>query len=141
MLATGRVRARGKAFGNVRSARQCRLSVWDGTVPDVGKRARQRRRHQARQTRPPPSRQSPRQHVLSPAAQERTAANGREGLAHLDELVQTRRRVEEQIDAHVEDLAAAGVSWPAIADVLGVSRQAARQAHLRRRTNTEAQKG
>jgi hypothetical protein len=113
--------------------------VRDGTVPHVGKRARQRRRHQARQTRPQPARQPARQHVLSTTA-EATAATGREGLAHLDELVQARRHVEEQIEAHVADLAAAGVPWPAIADVLGVSRQAVRQAHLRRRTTTEAQR-
>jgi hypothetical protein len=69
--------------------------------------------------------------VLSPETR-RTAAAGREGLARLDELVQTRRQVEELIAAQVDDLAAAAVSWPSIADVLGVSRQAARQAHTRR---------
>jgi hypothetical protein len=115
--------------------------VRDGTVPDVGKRAWQRRRHQVRQTRPQPARQPTRQHVLSTAAEETTAATGREGLAHLDGLVQARRQVEEQIEAHVADLAAAGVPWPAIADVLGVSRQAVRQAHLRRRATTEGQRG
>ena len=74
--------------------------------------------------------------MLSPEAQEARAVTGREGLVRLDELVQARRQVEEQIDAQVDRLAAADVTWPAIADVLGVSRQAARQAHVRRRAST-----
>ena len=61
---------------------------------------------------------------------------GREGLARLDELVQARRQIEEQIDGQVGNLAAAGFSWPVLADVLGVSRQAVRQAHVRRRAAT-----
>jgi len=63
---------------------------------------------------------------------------GREGLARLEELVQARRQIEVQIDGQVDNLAAAGVSWPVLADVLGVSRQAVRQAHVRRRATTKS---
>jgi hypothetical protein len=51
---------------------------------------------------------------------------------HLRELVVQRDALREEIENEVERLADAGTSWPAIAAALGVSRQAARQAALRR---------
>jgi hypothetical protein len=47
-------------------------------------------------------------------------------------LITEQRKLQERIDAEVDQLADAGSSWPAIAAVLGVTRQAARQRHLRR---------
>ena len=64
----------------------------------------------------------------------------REGPAHLDERVQAGRQVEELIAAHVDDLAAAGVCWPVLDDVPGVSRKAAREAHVRRHARGEQQR-
>ena len=132
MLDTGRVRPQGSAFGNLCSSGQLTLSVRPGTVPDVGKRARQRRRNHAHRTRPQPAQQPTRQPALSGGPQSTTSTSGPDELLRLDELVQARRQVEEQIAARVDDLAAAGTSRPVIAEVLGVSRQAARQAHHRR---------
>ena len=132
MLDTGRGGPQGRAFGNLCSSGQLRLSVRSVTVPDVGKRARQRRRNHARRTRPQPAQQPTRQPALSGGPQSTTSTSGPDELVRLDELVRARRQVEEQIAAQVDDLAAAGTSWPVIAEVLGVSRQAARQAHYRR---------
>ena len=55
-----------------------------------------------------------------------------DGLDRLAELVAQHRRLNGQIAGQVDGLAAAGTSWPAIAQALGVSRQAAHQAHTRR---------
>lgn len=51
----------------------------------------------------------------------------------LRELVQRRGQLEKAIEWEVDRLTEAGVGWPQIASALGVSRQAARQASLRRR--------
>jgi hypothetical protein len=57
-------------------------------------------------------------------------------LDRLGDLVAARRLLEGEIGVLVDALATAGVGWPAIAGVLGVSRQAARQAHNRRRVGS-----
>ena len=51
----------------------------------------------------------------------------------LRRLVERRDELERTISCEVDRLAEAGVGWPQIASALGVSRQAARQAALRRR--------
>jgi hypothetical protein len=51
----------------------------------------------------------------------------------LRRLVARRDRLEQTITLEIDLLAGAGVGWPQIAAVLGVSRQAARQAAIRRR--------
>jgi predicted transcriptional regulator len=56
----------------------------------------------------------------------------RQGLADLKQLVKERAEVTALVEAQVDLLAKAGYSWPEIADALGVTRQAARQAHARR---------
>jgi hypothetical protein len=53
-------------------------------------------------------------------------------LDRLRHLVDQARRLREDLDGELDRLAAAGVGWPAIAAVLGVSRQAVRQRHARR---------
>ena len=50
----------------------------------------------------------------------------------LDMLVGEQRDAEAAVDREVDRLAQLGVSWPLIAETLGVSRQAARQRWLRR---------
>lgn len=107
------------------------MSVPAGTVADMGKRARNRRRRQTQAAPAPAARQALRQPVLSNPGNTQA-----DGLEQLGKLVEARRTVNEAIAAQVDDLAAAGVSWPVIADVLGVSRQAARQAHARRHATT-----
>ena len=52
----------------------------------------------------------------------------------LRQLVARRVQLEQAITWEIDRLAEAGVGWPQIASVLGVSRQAARQAALRRRS-------
>jgi hypothetical protein len=52
----------------------------------------------------------------------------------LASLVERRQALTVAIDAEVDRLVDAGVGWPRIADALGVTRQAARQMWLRRRT-------
>lgn len=53
----------------------------------------------------------------------------------LRRLVERRDALERTISCEVDRLAEAGVGWPQIASALGVSRQAARQAALRRRNS------
>lgn len=53
----------------------------------------------------------------------------------LRRLVKRRDQLGEAITWEIDRLADAGVGWPQIAAVLGVSRQAARQAALRRRNS------
>lgn len=48
-------------------------------------------------------------------------------------LVARREQLERAIGWEADQLAQSGVGWPAIADALGVSRQATRQAAIRRR--------
>jgi hypothetical protein len=55
-----------------------------------------------------------------------------EATARLKRLVDQRAVIEREIDAEVERLAGWGFGWPAIAGALGVTRQAARQRHIRR---------
>ena len=54
----------------------------------------------------------------------------------LRRLIKRRDQLEKTITWEIDRLAEAGVGWPQIAAVLGVSRQAARQAALRRRSST-----
>lgn len=106
----------------------------------MGKRSRatrQKQFHRARIRLPEPA---PRQPELSTAAAAVTGPDAatetpsETPLGVLAELVTARREVEEMVAAQVDVLAAAGTPWPVIAQVLGVSRQAARQAHQRRHT-------
>ena len=50
----------------------------------------------------------------------------------LAELIDQQRATQNAIDSEIDRLVQQGVGWPAIAAVLGVSRQAARQRALRR---------
>ena len=59
------------------------------------------------------------------------------GLDQLAQLVVEEQRLKEELAALVDRLAASGVGWPVIAAVLGVSRQAARQAHRRRHAHDQ----
>ena len=53
-------------------------------------------------------------------------------IEELRRLVDGRQAIDRRIDDVVEQLVAQGVGWVPIADALGVTRQAARQAFLRR---------
>jgi hypothetical protein len=53
-------------------------------------------------------------------------------VAELRRLADGRRVINERIDDVVDQLVAKGVGWVPIADALGVTRQAARQAFHRR---------
>ena len=55
-----------------------------------------------------------------------------EAARRLRRLIDQRKVIEREIDAEVDRLEAWGFSWPAIARSLGVTRQAARQRHMRR---------
>jgi hypothetical protein len=54
----------------------------------------------------------------------------------LVELVANARRAQLLVDDEIDRLTCRGVSWPAIAAVLGVTRQAVRQRHRRRAAST-----
>lgn len=82
----------------------------------MGKRERRRRREGVSLTAPP-----------SPAPLAAPTVDT------LRQLVERRDHLERTISCEVDRLAEAGVGWPQIASALGVSRQAARQAALRRR--------
>jgi hypothetical protein len=56
-----------------------------------------------------------------------------EATARLGRLVNQRDVIDREIDAEVDRLEGWGVSWPTIGRALGVTRQAARQRHLRSR--------
>jgi len=47
-------------------------------------------------------------------------------------LVERRNALDRQIEEETDRLAATGIGWPAIAAALGLSRQGARQASVRR---------
>jgi hypothetical protein len=47
-------------------------------------------------------------------------------------LVERRNELERQIEEETDRLAATGIGWPVIAAALGLSRQGARQASVRR---------
>ena len=53
-------------------------------------------------------------------------------VAELRRLADGRRIIDRRIDDVVDQLVAQGVGWVPIAEALGVTRQAARQAFLRR---------
>ena len=53
-------------------------------------------------------------------------------VAELRRLADGRRIIDRRIDDVVDQLVANGVGWVPIADALGITRQAARQAFLRR---------
>lgn len=55
-----------------------------------------------------------------------------ETVGELRRLADGRRVIDQRIDDVVEQLVARGVGWVPIAEALGVTRQAARQAFLRR---------
>jgi hypothetical protein len=69
------------------------------------------------------------------------AASGEVSLARLGDLVSARRLIEAEIGVLADALAATGTTWPAIAAVLGVSRQAARQGHQRRQAGSSPAAG
>lgn len=84
----------------------------------MGKRQRRRlREHQYVQFRRPDLQ----------AARDPTA----EATARLRRLVEQRMRIAHEIDVEVDRLHGWGFDWPTIASALGVTRQAARQRHLR----------
>lgn len=58
-----------------------------------------------------------------------------ESVGELRRLAAGRRVIDERIDDVVGQLVAKGVGWVAIGGALGVTRQAARQAFLRRSPN------
>src|SRR4051794_28494707 len=84
----------------------------------MGKRERRRRREAAALAASPP---------VAPRAVLTTDT--------LRRLVARRDQLERTITCEIDRLADAGVGWPRIAAALGVSRQAARQAALRRGTS------
>ena len=99
----------------------------------MGKRARQRRGQPGRKQPQRATRQGPRQQVLSKPFPLDAANHKRmDGLARLAELTVQAQRLDAQITEQVDILAAAATSWPAIAQALGVTRQAAYQGHIRR---------
>lgn len=58
-----------------------------------------------------------------------------EATTQLRRLVDQRRVIEREIDAEVDRLEGWGFNWPTIARALGVTRQAARQRHQRRKAS------
>ena len=105
----------------------------------MGKRARQRRPQPGRKQPHRPAGQDTRQQVLSKPFPLDAANHKRiDGLARLAELTAQAGRLNAQITEQIDALAAAATPWPAIAQALGVSRQAAHQGHIRRhRTPTQ----
>jgi hypothetical protein len=92
----------------------------------MGKRQRRRLRQQSQAVVPyGPSRIDPK----------RVAEN--EATTRLRRLVQQRTVIEREIDAEVDRLECWGFSWYAIGQALGVTRQAARQRHVRRHSAWE----
>jgi hypothetical protein len=88
----------------------------------MGKRQRRRAREQTKPVMPYwPTRVDPR------------CAAEDEATARLRRLVRQRAMIDREIDAEVDRLEGWGFSWPTIARALGVTRQAARQRHARRR--------
>lgn len=87
----------------------------------MGKRTR--RRHRQRQTQ----RDELRNAAAAASASTATAVS----LDELGRLAQGRTITNRRIEDGVDDLAHVGVGWVLIAEALGVSRQAARQGHLR----------
>jgi hypothetical protein len=99
----------------------------------MGKRARQRRPQPGRKQPQRPTPRGPRQQVLSEPFPIEAANHKRmDGLARLAALTTAAQLLDAQITEQIDALAAAATSWPAIAQALGVSRQAAHQGHIRR---------
>jgi hypothetical protein len=99
----------------------------------MGKRARQQRSQPSRKQPHRQAGQGNRQQVLSePFPLEATNHKRADGLARLAELTTEAQRLDAQITEQIDALAAAATSWPAIAQALGVTRQAAHQGHIRR---------
>ena len=95
----------------------------------MGKRERRRRREQLAghpQLTPLPHRLDVRQVYVRIAGPSLTRP--------LVDLVQRAADAQAAVDTEVDRLVTAGVGWPTIADALGVTRQAARQRWLRRRS-------
>jgi len=116
------------------------LSDLVGRLEGMGRRAQRRRQTTTGPATPRPAGIAvPAPRSAAPAASPATArptvaaASDEVSLARLGDLVAARRLLEGEIGVLVDALAADSVGWPAIAGVLGVSRQAARQAHHRRR--------
>jgi hypothetical protein len=63
-----------------------------------------------------------------------------ESVDELRRLVDGRRMIDRRIDDVVDQLVAKGISWVLIAEALGVTRQAARQAFLRRSLSVQRQR-
>jgi hypothetical protein len=57
-----------------------------------------------------------------------------EVTGHLRRLVEQRALIDREINAEIDRLATWGFSWGTIARALGVTRQGARQRHMRRAT-------
>lgn len=76
--------------------------------------------------------------ITAPAIHAPDRHDGPGVTTHLAQLVQARRLLDDEMDAEVDRLATSGVSWPVIAIALGVTRQAARQRHVRRRQGSFA---
>src|SRR5947209_4232427 len=91
----------------------------------MGKRARRRQRGQARST--------------TIAALPIGVRRPDGPTARLQGLVERRNELEGKIEEETDRLAATGVGWPAIAAALGLSRQGARQASLRRQERARQQ--
>lgn len=88
----------------------------------MGKRTR--RRHRQRQIQ--------RDELRTAAAAASAITATAVSLDELGRLAQGRTIINRRIEDVVDELAHAGVGWVLIAEALGVSRQAARQGHLRR---------
>jgi len=89
---------------------------------EVGKRARRRAREVQADVEE--------RRVSADAILERRSRS--ETIGELYRLAQGRRLIDRRIEDVVEQLVAIGVGWVPIAEALGVTRQAARQAFLRR---------
>jgi hypothetical protein len=88
----------------------------------MGKRARRRaREHQATVK----ERQASVDAVLDRRSRSET-------VGELRRLADGRRVIDQRIEDVVDQLVASGVGWVPIAEALGITRQAARQAFLRR---------
>ena len=105
----------------------------------MGRRQRRRERQARQHALPTPATSStttpaPTPPAPSPVASQRTAGKrvAPRNLDRLAHLVEDERRLRKAIDVEVDRLTAAGMGWPVIAAVLGVSRQAARQRQQRR---------
>lgn len=88
----------------------------------MGKRARRRARQQQADVE-----------QRRPVAEAVLARRSRsDSVGELRRLADGRRVIDRRIDDVIDQLVAKGVSWVTIGEALGISRQAARQAYLRR---------